>query len=105
MGTKHRPSLDKRIREFCLSLDKGLWIGNIGKNHVGSTEYSTFQNDIVIDGDVVLYFGFVSDDYLVPNKIVLAQRTFISNFRSPAAMNKMPDTASVTDLCSEVNDG
>lgn len=76
---------------------------DIGKDHAGATEDIVFQDNPLVDADIVLDLDIVADLNVGGDKDVLSDFAVRSDFRPGHDMAKMPDLGARTDLCRLVH--
>ncbi len=76
---------------------------DIGKDHAGATEDIVFQDNPLVDADIVLDLDIVADLDVGGDKDVLSDFAVRPDFRPAHNMAKMPDLGARTDLCRLVH--
>ena len=89
---------DDGISILILALDQRPGIIDIRKNHARTTEYSLFEINVIVNGNIVLNLAVVADLGPVAHEYVLPQRYTPADLGAAADMHPMPDSRFLANL-------
>jgi hypothetical protein len=93
-----------RVPVFVFAANGRAGVVYVGKYHARPTKYVVFEVHIIVNRYVVLDPDVVTYDDITSDKYVLSEDAALSNLRTSANMNPMPDASALADCCTLIND-
>jgi hypothetical protein len=98
------PALDVCFHVFVLALYVAARVDNIGKYHTRPAKNIVFQDNFVVDRNVVLDLDIIAQPGSTAYIAILAKHALTSNFGPGHYMNPVPDFGSIAYLRGGFND-